>query len=71
MIIKRFWKSVKKLGEVTNEVASAMDSAFNLGYPTCCITQKCPFEHNFERYRVCHEAHEEDCPLMSIKLFIR
>ena len=35
MIIKRFWKSVKKLGEVTNEVASAMDSAFNLGYPTC------------------------------------
>lgn len=50
-VLKNFWKSVKKLGEVTNEVANAMDPVFNLAYPTCRITQKCPFEHNLEHYR--------------------
>lgn len=67
-VLKNFWKSVKNAGEA---IVNASNPAFNLAYPTCRITQKCPFEYNLEHYRRCQERHGEDCPLMSIKLFIR
>lgn len=65
-VLKGLAKIIKKSSELTNELART-GSSFNVGYPICRITHKCPFVHEFDRSRRCHELHE-DCPLISLKI---